>query len=101
MALTDKQIEYSEHLKFRLQARQIPEKLPERIYRESKQRYFDHDTGRYVAVLSVLYHQQRCLMMIAFDEFEEDVTIITIHPIEKQQIQSRILSGRWTNEPTN
>ena len=30
--------------------------------------------------------------------FIEHVEIVTIHPIEKQQIQNRVLSGRWIYE---
>jgi hypothetical protein len=37
-------------------------------------------------------------MMIAYDEFEDYTEIVTIHPVEKQQIQSRVRSGRWTYE---
>jgi len=98
---TSIRIEYSDHLKLRLQARYIAEELPELIYRKAKQRYFDHETERHVAVMSVMYHQQHCQMMIAFDQSAELVTIVTIHPIEKQQIKHRLSSGRWTNEPTN
>ena len=98
MARFDHRVEYSEHLKFRLQMRHIPEKLPERIYRQAKQRYFDHETGRHIAILSTTYHNRRHLMMIAYDEFEDRVEIVTIHPVEKQQIRSRVNSGRWINE---
>lgn len=98
MAESDHPVRYSEHLKFKLQIRHIPEKLPERIYHQAKQRYFDHETGRHVAILSALYHRHRQLMMIAYDEFEDYVEIITIHPIEKQQIWHRVTTGRWANE---
>lgn len=98
MAKSERQVHYSEHLKFKLQVRHISEKLPERIYRQAKQRYFDHETGRHVAILSAIYHNHRWLMMIAYDEFEAYIEIVTIHPIEKQQIRSRVNLGRWTNE---
>jgi hypothetical protein len=98
VAQSDRQVKYSEHLKFKLQVRRISEKLPERIYRQAKQRYFDHETGRHVAILSVIYHNHRQLMMIAYDEFEDYIEIVTIHPIEKQQIRHRVISGRWINE---
>jgi hypothetical protein len=78
--------------------RQIPEKLPERVYRQGKLRYFDHETDRHIAILSTTYHGRRQLMMIAYEEFEDYVEIITVHPIEKQQINSRLEAGRWTNE---
>jgi hypothetical protein len=95
---SDRQIKYSEHLSFKLQVRHISEKLPERIYRQAKERYFDHHTQRHIAILAAIYHNRRQFMMIAYDEFEDYVEIITIHPIEKDQIQSRVTSGRWSYE---
>jgi hypothetical protein len=91
-------VEYSDYLRFRLRVRGIPDKMPERIYRESQERYYDNTTGRHIAVLSVVYHRRRKRMMIAYDEFFDYVEIVTIHPIEKQQIQNRVFSGRWTYE---
>ncbi|MBE9471105.1 MAG: hypothetical protein IMY75_03215 [Chloroflexi bacterium] len=91
-------VEYSDYLKFRLTVRGIPGNMPERIYRESQERYYDKATGRHIAVLSVAYHRRRKRMMIAYDEFSDHVEIVTIHPIEKQQIQNRVLSGRWIYE---
>ncbi len=37
-------------------------------------------------------------MMIAYDQFEDYIEIVTIHPIEKQQIRNRVNLGRWTDE---
>ena len=89
---------YTDHLKLRLQARRIPAKMPERIYRESKERYYNHATFRHIAVMSVIYHRRRRKMMIAYDEFPDRVEIVTIHPIESRQISERVLAGRWTHE---
>jgi hypothetical protein len=89
---------YTDHLKLRLRARRIPDKMPERIYRKAKERYYNHATFRHIAVMSVIYHRRRRKMMIAYDEFPERVEIVTIHPIESGQIRERVLAGRWTHE---
>ncbi|TEU16314.1 MAG: hypothetical protein E3J21_10960 [Anaerolineales bacterium] len=89
---------YTDHLKLRLRARRIPERMPERIYREAQERYYNHATFRHVAVMSVIYHRRRRKMMIAYDEFPDRVEIVTIHPIESRQISERVLAGRWTHE---
>ena len=89
---------YTDHLKLRLRARRIPAKMPERIYREAKERYYNHATFRHIAVMSVIYHRRRRKMMIAYDEFSNHVEIVTIHPIESRQISERVLAGRWTHE---
>jgi len=89
---------YTDHLKLRLRARRIPAEMPERIYREAKERYYNHATFRHVAIMSVIYHRRRRKIMIAYDEFPDHVEIVTIHPIESRQISERVLAGRWTHE---
>jgi hypothetical protein len=89
---------YTDHLKLRLRARRIPERMPERIYREATERYHNHATFRHIAAMSVIYHRRRRKMMIAYDEFPDRVEIVTIHPIEERQISERVLTGRWTHE---
>lgn len=89
---------YTDHLRLRLRVRRIPERVPERIYREAKERYYNHATFRHIAVMSVIYHRRRRKMMIAYDEFPDRVEIVTIHPIESRQISERVLTGRWTYE---
>ena len=92
---------YSRHLQFRMQMRGIPEKMPERIYRESQQRYYNHHTLRRVAVMEVQHNRRRTLMMIAYDQFAEHADLLTIHPITKDQIRERLRTGRWTDEKNN
>jgi hypothetical protein len=89
---------YTDHLKLRLRARRIPAKMPERIYCEAQERYYNHATYRHIAIMSVIYHRHRRKMMIAYDEFSDRVEIVTIHPIESRQIRERVLAGRWTHE---
>jgi hypothetical protein len=95
------QVIYSDHLRFKIRVRQIPEDLPERIYRESRQRYYNHHSVRHIAVMETHYQRRRILMMIAYDQLLDHVEIITIHPITKQQIQDRLTTGRWTYEQAN
>jgi hypothetical protein len=95
MADPSRRVEYSQHLKFRLRVRRIPEELPERIYRQAQERYFDNHTGRHIAILSATYHNRRRLMMIAYDEFDDRIEIVTVHPIKRQQIRGRLRSRRW------
>ena len=43
------QISYSQHLKNRLSLRKIEYDLPEIIYKQSNERYFDEKTGHLIA----------------------------------------------------
>ncbi|MBM3127591.1 MAG: hypothetical protein FJ009_03040 [Chloroflexi bacterium] len=92
------EIRYSQHLQFKLWTRRIPNDLPERIHRESRQRYFNQHSVRHIAVMETLFQHRRTLMMIAYDQFPDHVEIITIHPITKTQVQDRVQSGRWSYE---
>lgn len=94
------EVKYSDHLRFRIRVRGIPEPMPEQIYRESKQHYYNHHTLRHIAIMEVHYRQRRTLMMIAYDQMPDHVEIITIHPITRDQIQERLRTGRWTHEQT-
>lgn len=87
------EVRYSAHLRFKLQVRKIPADLPERIYRESNQRFFNHHSVRHIAVMETRYQHRRTLMMIAYDQFPDYVEIITIHPITKTQIEERLQNG--------
>lgn len=95
------EIRYSDHLRFKLRVREIPERIPEWIYRESRQRYYNHHSLRRIAVMEVRYFQRRTLMMIAYDHLPDHVEIVTIHPITQDQIQDRLRTGRWTYEQAN
>ena len=44
-------IEYSKHMKARLELRGIAHELPKQIFEEAPERYFDTKTGHLVAVM--------------------------------------------------
>jgi hypothetical protein len=58
------QILYSNHIKNRLSLRKIPYSLPQKIYEQSGERYFDAQTGHRVAIMKVkLYNKIRDVMI--------------------------------------
>jgi len=50
-----KKIFYTQHLKLRLEFREIPYELPKRIYQTSKEKYFNKETHNFIAVKRVKY----------------------------------------------
>jgi hypothetical protein len=66
----------------------------ERILRNSSERYVDTVTGRLVAV----GRHDTLLVMIPYEVDEGIFTPITIHATTRQQINSRLKSGRFTYE---
>ena len=94
--MRDKPIRYSAHLEGRLALRQIDRGLPAKVIREAQGEYLDTETGYRIALAEVPYRKGRHLMMVAFDEVGEEITAITIHPLEERDVESKLKTGRWT-----
>ena len=87
---------YTEHLKLRLRVRKIPEEYPEEIYKNPEQRFFDNWEMASIAIKKLIYNKKLRDMMIAYEEKEGKIEIITIHPITEEKIINRVMSKRWT-----
>ena len=90
-----KKVIYSPHLTFRLKFRGIPDELPKTIYLTSKERYFDKDTFKKVAVKRVKSKARVREMAVIYGEVNGQANLITIHPLKKYQKYNRVKSGRW------
>ena len=89
-------IEYTEHLKLRLKIRKIHEEYPKKIYENPEQKFFDNVEGTFIAIKKLHYNKKLRNMMIAYEEKNDDVEIITIHPISDEKIINRVMNKRWT-----
>ncbi len=90
-----KKIIYSSHLLFRLKFREIPYSLPKEIYQTAKEQYFDKETFKRIAVKKVKFKNKLREMALVYEEIDERINLITIHPLKEYQKISRIKSGRW------
>jgi len=88
-------IQYADHLHLRLVLRQIPERLPRRIYQRAKEWFFDTVTQHYVAVARARYAGKIRGMAVSFEDDGETITLITIHPLKAQQKTNRVNARRW------
>jgi hypothetical protein len=89
-------IEYSEHLKFRLEIRKIPKSLPEKILYTADDYFYDTVTKLRIAVKEITNKKRPTkTFMIAFTKSDEIVRLITIHPLKYRQKLNRINSKRW------
>ncbi len=86
---------YTAHLKFRLKVRNIPFSLPKKIFKEAKEHYYDSLTGHYVAVHKLKFNNKIREFALTYDNKEDVIEIITIHPLKAYQKITRINSGRW------
>lgn len=89
-------IEYTEHLKLKLKVRKIPENYPKEICQNPEQRFYDNVEKTFIAIKKLKYNKKARNMMIAYEENEDLIEIITIHPITDEKIINRVMSGRWT-----
>ena len=78
-----------------MEMRQFPEDLPRIIFEEADRRYRDRETGHLIAVKRVRLRRRERIVMVAYDQIEEGVEIVTIHPISEEQETSRVRGGRW------
>jgi len=74
-----KKIIYTPHLKFRLEKRGIRPDIPREIYQYSDEKYYDIATGHKIAISRLHYSGREREVMIAYDEFEERIEIVTVH----------------------
>lgn len=86
------------HLKIRLDQRKIPQNYPRKIFSKPEAKYFDTFTFHLIVILSLSYNNKVRPISIAYDIIEEEIQIITVHPIKKQEISNRLKSGRWIKD---
>ncbi len=87
-------IVWSEYMKYRIDLRGYDLMTIEQILRYSSERYVDTATGRVVAI----GRHEKLLVMIPYELKGRTLTPVTIHATSRQQINSRIKSGRFKNE---
>ena len=90
----DATIVRTEYMKYRLSLRGYALTTVEQIMRYSSERYMDTVTGRVVAI----GRHEKFFVMIPYELKGRTLTPVTIHAISRQQINSRIKSGRFKNE---
>ncbi|WP_319524363.1 hypothetical protein [uncultured Desulfosarcina sp.] len=87
-------IVWTDYMKYRLKLRSYDFEMVEHILRYSSERYVDTATGRLVAIGG----HGKLLVMIPYECEGSTLTPVTIHATNRQQINSRLKSGRLKNE---
>ena len=85
---------WTEYMKYRIGLRGFRIAMVEHILRYSSERYADTATGRVVAI----GRHDKLVVMIPYDREGDTLTPVTIHSTTRKQINSRVRSGRFTNE---
>ena len=87
-------IVWTDYFKYRVRLREFDLVVVEEILRHSTERYVDAVTGR----LIVVGRDSKLLVVIPYEQDQNTLTPITIHSSNRQQINFRVKSGRYTNE---
>jgi hypothetical protein len=85
---------WTEYMQHRLKLRGFDLAAVEHILRYSSERYVDTVTGRVVAI----GRHEKLLVMIPYERKVNTISPVTIHTTSRQQINSRVRSGRFRNE---
>ena len=79
----------------RLALRKISHDLPQHVYEESDERYYDIETGHTIATMNVIIYGKLREVMVAYDVKDQIVRLLTIHPLKKDQKENRLKAERW------
>ena len=88
-------IKYTEHLKSRLKIRKFSEEYPRKIFDSPERKFFDIAEKTKIAIKKLYYNNKVRDLMIVYEEKDDLIEIITIHPITEEKIINRIMKGRW------
>lgn len=86
-----KRVIITEYVTYRARTRGFDIQDVEAIVRHSEERFFDVETHRLVAV----GRSANRLVMIPYEETDEEVVPVTIHAVTRQQIRFRVNTGRF------
>lgn len=87
-----KKIQYTKHLLNRLRIRKLSKRLLRFLLKHPTLTLFDNLNNTSI----IIGKKDKQLFMVAYIEKEDLLIILTIHPIKKSQIDSRIRNKRWT-----
>ena len=86
---------WSEHARFRMHLRQIPRALVEKVIAHPIVQAEDTLTGNSVMVGEARYRGKDRLLAVIYEEAEQGIRVVTVHPIRASQYRMRLQRGRW------
>lgn len=92
--MDDVKIIWTDYMAYRSKLRGFNLAMIESVIRHSSERYFDTATGSSI----VVGRHKADLVMIPCEKSGGQLTPLTVHVTSRQQIKSRVKSGRFGNE---
>jgi len=75
--------------------RRVPKTWPERILFESTDRYFDTETGSFVAIKMMKSRSRSLNMALIYVMNSQGAKMITVFPERATEVKKRVLKGRY------
>lgn len=93
-------IRLTQHFVERQRLRNISDDLAQRVLREADAHYRDAITGWFVAVRHVQFQDKERDLALSYLHVENEILLITLHPLKRGQKERRIKSKRWIPHET-
>jgi len=89
---------YSDHLKQRIREENIPRGIPNRVFEEACQTFFDTQDNRLIKVAKIKYRRggKKKDVAVPYDENNSGkIVLVTCFPLQREDKKSRIERDRW------
>jgi hypothetical protein len=90
-----KTIHYTEYMLDRMAFGNVPQQVVDGILLTAMERYFDSETGRFIAAQRVRFHGRYKRFAVTYEEKGEEITAVTVHAVTKRQLEARMKRQRW------
>jgi len=90
-----KEVKYTNHLRYRLNLREIPEDSPKQVFDEADEYYHDNATDYNIAVKKIDFKGKFRELAVTYEEKSKTIDLVTIHPIKQNEKENKIKQGRW------
>ena len=77
-----------------MEIRDIPKNLPMKIFKEAQEVYLDTDTSYHIALKKLMYKNKIRDMIVVFEELDDVIILVTIHPLKSYQKEARVKTRR-------
>ena len=92
--MDQKRVVITDYVAYRAETRGFDLRDVESMVRYTEERYFDVQTRRLVAV----GHCGEKLVVVPYEESDEELIPVTVHAVTRQQIRFRVNTGRFVYE---
>lgn len=88
-------LKFSLHAERRMNERKISKSIIRKVIEAPDGCFFDTVTKHTIFIKRLLFREEERFIAVSTDQTEDQVVIVSVHPIRRRDYTSRIESGRW------